>query len=144
MIRAVFDANVVASGIVGANSSRSTPGELFRRWRRQELTIVTSTHILHEVERTLVKPYFAERLTPMQVRRALELLRLRTEIVDVTADIHGVATHSHDDVVLATAVSAHVRYLVTGDSGLLRVRRYLGVMILSPASFLEHLQPLEN
>jgi predicted nucleic acid-binding protein len=42
-----------------------------------------------------------------------------------------------DDVVLATAVSAHADYLVTGDTGLLHVGNYEGVQILSPRAFLD-------
>jgi predicted nucleic acid-binding protein len=52
-----------------------------------------------------------------------------------------VATHPEDDLVLATAVSAHADYLVTGDRKLQRLGSYQGVRILSPREFLAVLAP---
>ena len=57
MIRAVLDANALASGLVGIRLPTSTPGELMRRWRGRKFTHVVSDHILEEVKRTLTKDY---------------------------------------------------------------------------------------
>jgi uncharacterized protein len=136
VIRAVLDANVLASGIVGVHLSTSTPGELIRRWRQNELTIVISNHILLEVERTLTKPYFVNRSSAARLSSSVRLLKHRSEMTEITSIVQGVATHPEDDLVLATAVSAKARYLVTGDKKLQSVGRYRGVTILSPARFL--------
>ena len=48
----------------------------------------------------------------------------------------GIATHPEDDVVLATAVSAKARYLVTGDAKLQDLRTYQDVTIFSARAFL--------
>jgi putative PIN family toxin of toxin-antitoxin system len=133
--RAVLDANVLVSGIVGIAVETSAPGELIRRWRRRELTIVTSNHILDEVERTLAKPYFASRISAAQANNAVQLLKRRAERTEITAVVNGVATHPEDDLVLATAISAKVRYLVSGDTQLQRLGRCRGVTIVNPARF---------
>ena len=52
-------------------------------------------------------------------------------------EVRGVATHPEDDLVLATAVSGQVDYLVTGDRQILRLGMYEGVTIISPAAFLD-------
>jgi putative PIN family toxin of toxin-antitoxin system len=135
VIRAVLDANVLVSGVVGVRIPTSAPGELIRCWRQRELTIVVSSHLLQEVERTLAKPYFASRLSAAQASSAVQLLKRRAEMTEVTAVVSGVATHPEDDLVLATAISAKVRYLVTGDAQLQSVGRYRGVTVVSPARF---------
>lgn len=66
----------------------------------------------------------------------IHLLRAKAERATTTVVVEGVATHPEDDLVLATAVAAKVRYLVTGDKKLQRLRRYRGMTILSPRDFL--------
>ena len=55
----------------------------------------------------------------------------------ITVVVSGVATHSEDDVVLATALSARVDFLVTGDGKLQKLATYHGVCIVSPRQFLD-------
>lgn len=136
MIRAVLDANALASGLVGVRLPTSTPGELIRRWRGREFILVVSDHVLTETQRTLTKPYFRQYLTPAQAASAVHLLRTKGERALITVTVSGVATHPEDDLVLATAVSAKARYLVTGDRQLQALRRYRGVTIVSPRGFL--------
>jgi predicted nucleic acid-binding protein len=52
-------------------------------------------------------------------------------------EVHGVATHSEDDLILATAVSAEADYLVMGDRKLQDLVTYEGVTIASPRQFLD-------
>lgn len=54
--------------------------------------------------------------------------------------VTSVATHPEDDLVLATAVSAQVDYLVTGDRQLQRLDTFQDVRILSPRQFLTILE----
>ena len=140
MIRAVLDANVLVSGIVAARLPTSTPGELMRRWRNQDFTLVVSDVILAETERTLTKPYFRRFLNPAQAESAVRLVRSKAERVLITVAVSGVATHPEDDLVLATTVSAKARYLVTGDAHLEALRRFRGVTIVGPRVFLSLLQ----
>lgn len=135
MIRSLFDANVLASGIVGARIPASTTGELLRRWRNRDFILVISDHVLEETQRTLAKSYFRQRLTERQAASAIRLLQRKGEHAAVTEVVAGIASHAEDDLVLAAAVSARVPYLVTGDAGLLAVGRYRGVTITSARFF---------
>ena len=54
----------------------------------------------------------------------------------ITVTVNGVATHPEDDLILATALSGQVDYLVTLDQQLLRLGSYGGVAMVSPAAFL--------
>ena len=54
---AVCDANVLASGFIGFGRSESVPGEIPRRWRNADFTLIYSVELRTELERTLHKPY---------------------------------------------------------------------------------------
>ncbi len=136
MIRALLDANALASGIVGGRVVESTPGEILRRWRTGQFALFVSEHLLSEVRRTLLKPYFADRLPSTKIQDGL--LRIENEAlrIVVTVTVSGIATHPEDDLVLAAAASANVDVLVTGDRQLLKLGQYDGVRIVSPREFL--------
>lgn len=133
MIRAVLDANVLASAAAG-NPSRA-PATILRRWTFGSFVLVISPAILGEVERTLDKPYFRAKTSPFDRRSLVALLRDAAELVEPAVRVDGVATYPEDDRVLEAAVSAGVDYLVSGDRGLQRLGAFRGIPILDPRAF---------
>ena len=121
MIAAVLDTNVLASGIAGFAHRASPPGQILRAWRHDLFELIVSEHILDELARTLQAPYFLRRLTHEQIAQVLVLLRSQGALTDITSQVHGVASHPEDDLILATAASAKADYLVTGDGKLQRL-----------------------
>jgi uncharacterized protein len=97
---------------------------------------VVSEHILQEVQRTLTKPYCTRFLTLEDQAAAVESFRIDATVVPITVVVEGVATQPGDDLVLATAVSGHVDYLVTRDRQLLALGEYESVRIVSVGDFL--------
>lgn len=136
MTTAVLDANVIVSGFVRSRPD-SAVVRILDAWRLGLYVLVVSDHILAEVTRTFLDPYFARRLSAGQIEVALLLLQTGAEVVPLTANVSGVATHPEDDHVLATAVSACADYLVTGDTMLQKLGEYEGVKIIGPRQFLE-------
>lgn len=136
-MKAVFDTNVLASGLVGLPRAESTPGELLRRWLAGDFELVISEHILTETRRTLDKSYFRRRVPSDAIEQTLATLRRRSVVVPTSAQVTGVASHDEDDLVLSAAASAQVDFLVTGDAPLLGVGTYNSVLILSPRAFLD-------
>jgi len=115
VIRAILDTNVLASGISGVRQPNSAPGELLRRWRRRTFILILSEHLFRELERTLGKRYFANRLSPGQIDRFLATLRAQGEMTSVSGTTRRIATHPEDDLILAAVASAEVDYLVTAS-----------------------------
>jgi putative PIN family toxin of toxin-antitoxin system len=134
MTRVVLDANTLASGAI---TTTGTLASIIDAWRNGKYTVIVSEPILVELERTLQKPYFQQRLTNEQSSRFITLLRKRAILSPITISVHGVATHPEDDLILATALSAKANYLVTGDAKLQKLGTYSGVRILSPRAFLD-------
>ncbi len=139
MIVAVFDTNVLASGLIGETRPESTPGELLRRWRVKHFTLVVSEPILTELARTLTNPYFSQRFSPAELTATVARVAVEARVQALTVHVAGVATHPEDDAILATALSAHARYLVTGDRQLQQRGVYGGTHLLAPRQFLEFL-----
>jgi putative PIN family toxin of toxin-antitoxin system len=132
-LRATVDANVL---VVAPLSVASPPGLIHDAWQADRFELVISEHILDEVARTHRKLYFHARLSDADIADFADLLRRRATIVEITVVVQGVATHPEDDLVLATALSGGVDYLVTGDERLrARVPTYQEITVVSPAQF---------
>ena len=140
MIVAVFDTNVLASGLAGEARPESTPGELLRRWRAKHFALVVSEPILTELVRTLTNPYFSRRFSPTEIEAMVARVSAEARTQPLTVDVAGVATHPEDDLILATALSAQAPYLVTGDQGLLDRGTYGPTAVVSPRQFLRVLE----
>ena len=101
------------------------------------MTVLSSDHVLEEVERALARPYFAKRLNPADRAAYLALLRRETLIVTRRTNIRGVASHPEDDALLAAALDGDARYLVTGDRALIELGTFRGIDIMRPGELLE-------
>lgn len=137
MIVGVLDTNVLASGFAHPGS---IPDALIRAWLALSWTLVISEHVIVELERTFEKPYFRRLVAPARVPRIISLLRRRAVLVPLTVEVRGVASHTEDDPILATALSGRADYLITGDHALQDLGTYQGVTIVSPREFLDILR----
>jgi putative PIN family toxin of toxin-antitoxin system len=137
VIRAVLDTNILASGAI---ARRGTIAAILDAWRGQAFTLIVSQVILAELGRTLQNPYFATRLSPALCEGFLDLVYSEAVVVLLRVTVAGVATHPEDDLILATAVSGHADYLVTGDQPFQDLGLYRDVQIISPGEFLALLE----
>ena len=133
MIRAVLDANVIASSLL---NQEAPPARIVDLWRAHRYELVISEHVLIEITRTLAKPYFVDRINAAAADRLLALLRTRAQPFEFTRLVYNVATHVEDDLVLSTALSGNADYLVTGDRRFRQLGSFEGVTLLTPVEFL--------
>jgi uncharacterized protein len=131
-MKVVLDTNILASGAI---STTGTLGAIVDAWRNSQFKVIVSAPIVSELERTLEKPYFRRYLPKKLSSRFLKLVQKQATVLPITVSVRGIASHSEDDMILATAVSANADYLVTGDTKLQHIRTYKGVTILSPKQF---------
>lgn len=139
MIRAVFDANVLASGFVGlSRTGASAPAVLLRLWMLGRFTLIVSESILAEVERSAFAKAYFQRALPDEARaRAFATLRKNALITDLTHAVRGVALDPDDDHILAAALSGQAGQVVTGDQALRALGSHAGVQLVTPREFLE-------
>jgi putative PIN family toxin of toxin-antitoxin system len=138
MIRAVFDANVLASDFVGlSRAGASSPAVLLRLWMLGRYTLIVSESILAEVEQSAFAKAYFQRALPDEARaRAFATLRKNALITDLTRSVQGVAPDPDDDHVLAAALSGQASYVVTGDQALRSLGSHAGVRLVTPREFL--------
>ncbi len=138
MIRATVDTNAIASGFLRGDTP---PGRILAAWRARLFILVISAFILDELDRTFATPYFTRHLSSEQRAANVILLRDQAVITPITVTVSGVATHSEDDLVLATAISGQADYLVTGDGRFrTRVPEHQSIRLLSPTEFVQVLE----
>lgn len=139
MIRAVFDANVLASGFVGLSRAGSgAPSQLLRLWMLGRFTLVVSEPILTEVEKSAFESAYFQRALPVEARRRVfDTLRRNAVITGLSIVVRGVAPDPDDDHVLAAALSSQAKYLVTGDQALRSIGSYNDLVLVTPREFLE-------
>jgi predicted nucleic acid-binding protein len=87
----------------------------------------------------LERPYFTQSLVEQDRAAFLALVSGVATIVEITAPVPDAVSDPADNLVLATALSARVPYLVSGDRELQRLDEYRGLIVLSPAAFLADL-----
>ena len=110
MIRVVLDTNVLVSAV---RADRGPLAVIREGWLSGLFQVYVSGPFLTEVEHTLTKPYFAERLGQERIRRFVTLLK-RTAVLQPIIDPVWGGEHAEDNWILTTGKSAHTQSLVTG------------------------------
>ena len=118
MIRAVLDANTIASGPARFWHDTTPPAVILRAWLEERFELWISGELIDEVTRTLPKQWFVEQVEPDVRRVAFEALTESARRVPISVVMSGVATHPEDDLVLAAVASAGADFLVAGDKQL--------------------------
>lgn len=135
MIRVLLDTNVLVSGFKEPGSPDTPPTVIVQAWRLGQVILVTSEHIIGEFRRAMSKTYFRQRATPQLIGAFITLIEDRAEIIEVIPPVPKVATHWHDDLVLAAALAGAADYLVTGDNELLALGAYGNTSIVTVDAF---------
>ncbi|MDE3091200.1 MAG: putative toxin-antitoxin system toxin component, PIN family [Chloroflexota bacterium] len=136
-MRVVADTNTVLSGLLW----QGAPRQVLDAARAGTITLYTSAVLLAELKDVLNRPKFAERLKLARVQ-AKDLILGFTALATIVepADIApAVAADPDDDAVLACALAAQAHAIVSGDSDLLRLKKYVDIPILTAPELLDQL-----
>jgi putative PIN family toxin of toxin-antitoxin system len=116
--RFVLDPNTLASGIAGVRSG-APPALLVRALQASDFEIVVCPELLHEVRKTLRKPYFKKRVSVEEARNAVARIeRVAIEREDPKV-VEEVLRDPGDDYLVALAREADAEAIVSGDKDLL-------------------------
>ena len=121
-MRVVLDTNVLVSAFFWEGNERN----VVRRCRSGELCSVSSPEMMNELERVLTNKFGVPRI---QVADYLKEIILFSEIVFPAMEIHVIDQDPSDDLVLETAVIGKADAIITGDTHLLRLKKYENVVI---------------
>jgi len=130
-MRLVVDTNVFISGIFFSGP----PYDILNAWRNRKVELVISPDILDEYRRVgeeLAKRYPGTDLGPL-----LELLAIKSRIVDAPPLDENVCSDPNDDKFIACALASRTKLICSGDKALLRISGYRGITVLSPKDFVD-------
>lgn len=137
-MRVVLDTNIVVSAtlIRGGNEDR-----ILRAWQRGAFEVVLSHQILQEMGRVLSYPKLRKLrwMREEEVVGLLELLAEESVLVPGRVRV-AICRDPEDNKFIEAAIEARASYVVTGDKGLLALKRYRGIRILPSAMFLKILR----
>lgn len=105
------------------------------------LILCVSPVLLQELEGVLHRPKLAPRLRTLQMG-AEDLTAAYARLAHVVLPrrvMRVVETDPADDEVLACALAARAKFIISGDSDLLRLRTYKRMPILSPTAFVRQI-----
>ena len=132
--RVVIDTNVLISA---ALRLEGTPRAVIERVGTANGVLLFSRETFDELRTRLFRPKFDPYLNHAGRAVYLERLAAVSEWVPITGAALG-CRDPDDDKFLETALLGEAGCLVTGDSDLLVMSPFLGILILSPADFLEN------
>ena len=134
-MKVVLDTNVIISGLLHPSS---VPAQILKLIQSQEIQAAMSPQTQAELARVLSYPKIQKvlELTAEEANQLVGQITYNCQLVQPTISVSAVAEDEADNRYLEVAVSAEARYLVTGDQHLLKLERYQGMEIVSPATFL--------
>jgi len=118
--------------LVSATGWEGNARELLRRASTGNPTIIISDEILEEYLDVIRRDKFSF-LDKRKVKRFVLLLLEFIEVISVKSKVRAVSEDPEDDIILACAKAAGANLIVTGDSHLLKLGRWSGIPIVSPA-----------
>lgn len=132
MISVVLDTNTLVSGF----GWRGPPSIVVNLVLSGDLILVTSEALLAELERVLSYPKLRDVFPD-----PASIVTLCREVADVVEPSRTVAavTDEPDNRVLEAAVEASAGAIVTGDAGLLALKSFEGVPVMTASEFLQWL-----
>lgn len=136
-MRVALDTNILVSALI---APAGYPATIYTAaWEQGQFLLLTCAEHLDEVRSTLQKPRIANLIRPYKAGRLINQIKklavnvLRLPSVERSPD-------PNDNFLLALAEAGEADYLVTGDkSGLLRLRKHKGTIIIAARDFAERL-----
>lgn len=131
-MRCVFDTNVLVSALLLPDSKPRQSLNL----ALQKGKVLASFAVLAEIYEVLSRKQFRRYVDEEDIRSFLAALTRETEYVDVEQSIKA-CRDPKDDKFLELAVSGRADYMISGDSDLLALSPFRGVLIFPPHTFLK-------
>jgi len=132
--RVVVDTNVVISALTAGG----TPQKIIQAWITGEFLAVMSKELKQEINVVLNRSKFFK---PDKKRKILLGTLFNQALMVLPQPIDQIVfSDENDHFLLELAVTGQAAYIVSGDHGLLKVRKIRGIEILNPHQFCQKLK----
>lgn len=138
-MRVVLDTNAVVSALLWGG----IPDQLLAAATEGRIELYTSEPILMALAEVPPRPKFSQRIRKggRTVSQLLEQYRGLAELIVPATIRPGTLADPDDDHVLACALAVQADLIVSGDAGLLNLKAYQGIPIVTAAEALTQLAP---
>ena len=134
-MKIVLDTNVFISGIFWEGNFCS---QIIDKWKNKKFDLVSSMEILDEFVKTLRN--FKIQMPEDIIEEWRKLIIENSIIVESFEKIDFIKEDPDDNKFLEAAVSGNVKYIVSQDKHLLKIKNYQGIKIISPEEFLNSME----
>ncbi len=134
MLRVVLDTNVLISAVLFGGR----PRQILEKAIRGDVRLCLSEAILKELKGVLQRSKFG--YSCEMIRLIVTELMSIADFVNPSGTLNVVLENPENNRILECAVEVDANYIVSGDSHLLRLRRYRNTEILNVAGILERLR----
>jgi putative PIN family toxin of toxin-antitoxin system len=135
MIRAVYDCNVILSGIGWNGAAR----KCLKLVAQRRVFLFVTDSILAEYE-SVIPEILAEELPDVDPHPKLAWIRSKSLLVEPSLLGKRRSRDVRDDIYLAGALAASAQYIVTYDKDLLELGKPFGIEAIRPVEFLRRLK----
>jgi putative PIN family toxin of toxin-antitoxin system len=135
MIRAVYDCNVILSGIGWNGSAR----KCLKLMAERRVFLFVTDELLAEYE-AVIPETLAEEVPEVDSHPKLAWIRSKARLVEASPLGKRRSRDVKDDIYLAAALGATAEYIVTYDKDLLDLDRPFGIEVVRPAEFLRRMK----
>lgn len=134
-MRVTLDTNVIVSALL---SPRGAPADVVQQWEQGVIEVATSPALVTKLERVLSYDKIQQRLKLSEeaLDTFVEQFRTMTLYVEPEQEVQVIAQDPDDNRVLECAIAAGSAYIVSGDTHLLGLKEYEGIVILDPNAFM--------
>ena len=137
-MRVVANTNTVVSGLLW----QGPPRRLIDLARERKITLCTSATLLAELAEVIARDKFVARVRAARLSAAAlaqDYGRLAESVAPAPLPAPAVIRDPDDDHVLACAISADAKLIVSGDAHLLELKAYHGIPIRTASAALREL-----
>ncbi|MGH7814465.1 MAG: putative toxin-antitoxin system toxin component, PIN family [Candidatus Binataceae bacterium] len=135
-MRLVLDTNVFINALLTGDSPSA---RLIVLWRAKKFALFTAAEQIEELARVTRYPKIHVRLPPALAGRLMNDLRDLAAIIAKLPRVER-SPDPDDNYLLALAEASHADYLVTGDKGLLALKRHKSTRIVTSAALMDLLK----
>ena len=126
-MRAVFDTNVLVSALIKHGKAR----RLWEAVLDGKIQLSMSNDMLAELDEVIGRSEFDRYVNDRRRTRFRRILLQKANIFQSNVQLPQITDDPDDNMILAAAYGGKVRYIVTGDDDLLRLKRFRGIKIVT-------------
>jgi len=134
MIKAVYDTNILVSSFIG----KGPPHIVFDAVLKSKVKLISSLEIIEEFNEVIPRKKFC--FTEKQIKKAKSIVLRVSNIIEPKEKIWIVKEDPDDNKFLECAKAAKVKYIVSGNIHLLKLKKWSNINIVTANEFMKILK----